>query len=366
MNFLVDRLLSSTVVHFSTANYCICTRDHSVYKLYYTDLSLKKSFQLPPARPGIVASIKDVLARSWLSQKIKPRPGISHVVQTPSGATVVVYDKFYVHRSSVSGEEVSAYAPELNPAYASPLRGGIAVHPLSENIYFGEYLNNRERDIRVIQFDSSTGDARVCWTFSVSEIRHIHAIQYDKFRNRLWIMTGDTDDESAFYFTDDEFNSVHRFAGGDQSWRAIALLFDETGMEWGMDAGKDAPASAINHIYRFDFITGQRTLQATIGNPAYAATMLADGCAVIATTYEPGRLQDTPTHAALWYRGPDRQWSKIHHRDYQWAQMNGISKYGMLFMAAGVYPADQLLFTPVNCVGEHLSCFRLSGLDHQR
>lgn len=362
----LQRLFSHMVVHFSTPNYCLCSRDHSVFKFHYQSQRLERLFRLPPAHSGLQAWAKDKLARSWLAQKLRPRPGLGHVVETPSGSVVVVYDKFYVHPRGSKESTAIAYAPTLNPKYATPLRGGIAVHPVSEKIYFGEYLNDRRRDIRIIQFDPRNGEARVCWSFSPSEIKHVHAIQHDRFRNRLWIMTGDEDHESAFYYTDDEFASVHRFAGGDQSWRAIALLFDENGMEWGMDAGKDAPASAVNHVYRYDFGTGQRTQLATIGNPAYAAVPLADGCAVMATTYEPGRLQDTPAQAALWFRGPDRTWREIHQQDYQHRGMQGISRYGMLFLATGIYPADQVLFTPVNCAGEHLSCFRLTELKSER
>src|SRR5690606_8868361 len=111
------------------------------------------------------------------------------------------------------------------------------VHPFSQRVYYGEYLNGHYRDIRVCRVDIETHKVETCWSFPRSETKHIHAIHYDRFRNRLWICTGDRDHESSFYYTDDEFATVHHFAGGDQSWRAIAMLFDETGMEWGMDAG---------------------------------------------------------------------------------------------------------------------------------
>ena len=154
--------------------------------------------------------------------------------------------------------------------------------------------------------------------------------KYDRFRNRLWICTGDHDHESAFYYTDDEFSTVHRFAGGDQSWRAIALLFDESGMEWGMDAGKDAPADAVNRIYRFEFATGQRRELAVIGNPAYAACEFIDGTAVMQTTF-------------------DRVWRKAFSAPYRLQPGEGRGLYGMLLMPGGVQPVGQVLFTPTHC-----------------
>jgi hypothetical protein len=236
---------------------------------------------------------------------------------------------------------------------ATPLRGGAAVHPLTQRVYYGEYLNGHDRDIRVCRVDVETRKVETCWSFSRSEIKHIHAIHYDRFRNRLWICTGDRDHESSFYYTDDEFATVQRFSGGDQSWRAIAVIFDETGMEWGMDAGKDAPAAAINQIYRYDFPSGQRSLLATIGNPAYAACEFTDGTAMMQTTFEPGRLQETPAEAALWFRGIDRQWRQCMSIPHVPHARAGGSRYASILLPSGTSPSGQLLCTPLNCEPWH-------------
>ncbi|MCH8538761.1 MAG: hypothetical protein LAT66_13450 [Alkalimonas sp.] len=199
-----------------------------------------------------------------------------------------------------------------------------------------------------------------CWEFEREEIKHVHAIRYDSYRNRLWVTTGDQDHECAIYYTDDEFVTLHKLGGGDQSWRAISLLFYPDCIEWGMDAGKDAPADAINHIYRYHFESQQREQVATIGNPAYFATPCADGSAILATTFEPGRQQDTPEQAALWRRSPQGDWQPLLALDYQDSQMATVGRYGMIYLPSGELPANQLLFTPINCAGSHLRCYRLS------
>lgn len=348
------------LAHWSNAHGCWCTHDHWAYWFNYETKSLRKVFRLPPKSNSLLGVAKDWLARSWLKRTLRPGPGIQSLVQLPNRDVVVIYDQIYLHSPTRHGQQAEVL-PDLNdPPMASPLRGGIAVHPESQSVYFGEYLNGHDRDIRVCRVDTQARTVKACWSFARSEIKHIHAIHHDRFRNRLWVCTGDKDHESSFYYTDDEFATLHRFAGGDQSWRAIALLFDETGMEWGMDAGKDAPADAINLIYRYDFAEARRTVQATIGNPAYAACEFTDGTAMIQTTFEPGRLQDTPEEAALWFRGADRQWRKCLGLPHAAKSRPGVSRYGSFLLPQGVSPAEHLLCTPVNTSQGHYTLMDLT------
>lgn len=341
------------LAHWSDANGCWCTHDHWAYWFDYQTRALRKVFRIPPRSNSVPGRIKDWMARSWLKRTLRPGPGIQALVELPCRDVLVIYDRIYWFSPELHGSCAEVLSPDAEPPMAAPLRGGIAVHPTSQCVYFGEYLNGHERDIRVCRVDARARKVQACWSFARSEIKHIHAIHYDRFRNRLWICTGDQDHESSFYYTDDEFASVHRFAGGDQSWRAIALLFDETGMEWGMDAGKDAPADAINLIYRYDFAEAKRSVLATIGNPAYAAHEFTDGTAMIQTTFEPGRLQDTREEAALWFRGHDRQWRQCLGLPYAPKPRYGVSRYGSIMLPQGTSPAGQLLCTPVNCEKSH-------------
>ncbi|MEE2000426.1 hypothetical protein QWY20_03085 [Alkalimonas sp. MEB108] len=356
-------LHSNMVVHYSTPEYCLCSSDHSVFRFRYDTNSFVKICQLPPKKKGIFGWLKDKIAR--LYRRFEPAPGIGNLTETPDGTIVIVYDRIYLykpHAGSHSGiaKPLGAELERLAP----PLRNGLAVDPVNNLVYFGEYLNNHSRDIRVIGIDTVTCEVKVCWQFSRQEIKHIHAIIYDAYRKRLWLTTGDNNEESAFYYTDDGFSTVHKFAGGDQSWRAIGILFDETGMEWGMDAGKDAAADEINHIWRWDFASNSRTLRCVIGNPAYAISQLDNGGAILATTFEPGRLQDTPEQAALWYRSPTGEWQQVYSQNYLYRAMPGISKYGMIYIPAGIIPCKNLLFSPVNCQLSHLQLLKINLPSH--
>lgn len=323
---------------------CWCTSDHWVFRYDHATSRLRKVFRLPRKSHGLPGRIKDALARSWLRRRFAPGVGIDTLVQLTGGDVVLVYDQVYWYSPTRHRHVAQALPFADQPALASPLRGGAAVHGRSQHVYFGEYLNGHQRDIRVARVDVARQRVEVCWTFARRDIKHVHAIHYDRFRNRLWICTGDLDHESTIWYTDDEFQTVHRFAGGDQSWRAIALLFDETGMAWGMDAGQDAPADAINRIFRYDFSTGVRSEQAVVGNPVYAACDVGDGTAIMQTAFEPKCKQPTLAEVALWHRGRDRQWRKafaLNHRE---------GGYGMLLMPRGVVPCASALFTPDHCV----------------
>lgn len=334
---------------WSDADSAWCARDLWVFRYHYASQSLRPVFRLPPRSNSMTGRLRDAVARSGLKRWLRPGLDIDTLVQLPGGDLVVLFDQVYWF-DPAQHTRFAQPLPQLgiDPPLAMPLRGGLAVHPGSRCAYFGEYLNGHQRAIRVARVQVDARRVEVCWSFDRSEIKHVHAIHYDRFRKRLWICTGDRDHESAFYYTDDEFRTVHRFAGGDQSWRAIALLFDEHGMEWGMDAGQDAPADAINRIYRHDFRTGERTERAVIGNPAYAGSEWSDGTAVMQTSFEPLRQQQTPDAVTLWRRDPYGAWAQCFELPYRARPRDGAGPYGHLLIPAGVSPAGTLLCTPVN------------------
>lgn len=115
-----------------------------------------------------------------------------------------------------------------------------------------------------------------------------------------------------------------------------------------MDAGQDAPAEAINRIFRYDFATDERTERAVIGNPAYAACSVANGSAVVQTSFEPLRQQITSVEVALWRRTSPGGWVPLFRLPYRARSLDGQQPYGHLLIPQGLSPAGQLLCTPVN------------------
>jgi hypothetical protein len=349
------------VVHWSDQHSCLCSKDLSIYRFDYQSKQLKFLCRLPAKDQSLKGKLKDSLARSALVQLLRPTAGIGHLLQLGNGDILVVFDRIYLCQNLPQGYQVKVLPPAEFGRFATPLRGGLAVHEHSQQVYFGEYLNGHSRDIRIIRVDPQAGTTTCCWQFSRADIKHVHAIHYDRYRNRLWVLTGDTDEESAFYYSDDEFQTLHKFAGGSQQWRAIALLIYPDAIEWGMDAGQDAAADCINKIYRYHFATAAVTEQAVVGNPVYAAVALADGAAVMATTFEPKRLQATIPCAELWYRSAGGPWQCIAKFDYVKRQRSGVSLYGMVYLPRGELPANQIMATPVNSQTDDYCAMLLQG-----
>ena len=336
------------MAQFSTPNYCLCSHDHFVFSYHYQSKKLKKICKIPPNDESFIGKIKDLIRRSPFARALSNSLGLGHVVQLNNGTIIIIYDKIYRYEpQSNTGVASNVFALSSQKIYP-PLRNGIAIEPISNNAYFGEYVNGIKRAIRVIRISDNGEKTEVCYTFEKGEIKHIHGIFWDKYRQRLWVTTGDSNQESSFYYTDDEFTTVHKFRGGDQSWRAVSLIITENHLVWGMDAGKDAPSDAINHVYRLDLTTGDRQQVATIGNPAYHMVQTESGAMIMGVTFEPGRKQDTNEEANIYYSKTGEHWQKLLTLPYQAQNLTGRSQYAYVFPPAGIIPDNELLFTPIN------------------
>lgn len=348
MKYNLSIIKNKLMAHFSTPEYCLCSYDHFVVSYNYSTEKLSKVCKIPAHDQSYLGQIKDKIRRCALARYFSNSLGLGHVIQLASGTVIILYDKIY------------RYDPKSNTGIADcvfdlaatdiflPLRNGIAIHPHSNKAYFGEYINGIKRAVRIICLSEDGKKSNVCYTFTEAEIKHVHGIYWDKYRNRLWITTGDSDTESHFYYTDDEFKSVHKFNGGDQTWRAVSLIATENHLFWGMDAGKDAPSDAINYIYRLNLTTGERVRLETIGNPAYHMVQTESGAMVMGVTFEPGRKQDTETKASIYYSKSGEQWQEVVSMPYQAKNLTGRSQYAYIFPPSGIIPDDKLLFTPIN------------------
>jgi hypothetical protein len=344
----ISIIKNKLMAQFSTPEYCLCSTDHFVVSYNYITEKVTNVCKIPANDQSVLGQIKDKIRRSALARHFSNSLGLGHVIQLASGTIIIIYDKIYRYEpTNESGVATNVFDLSPDDIYP-PLRNGIAVHPLSNNAYFGEYINGIKRPVRIIRLSEDGKKTEVCFTFKENEIKHVHGIYWDKYRNRLWVTTGDSDTESHFYYTDDEFATVHKYNGGDQTWRAVSLVATENHLMWGMDAGKDAPSDAINYIYRLDLTTGNRERIETIGNPAYHMVQTQSGAMVMAVTYEPGRKQDTETKANIYYSKTGEQWQNLLSMPYEAQHLTGRSQYAYAFPPSGIIPDDKLLFTPIN------------------
>src|SRR5690606_31660451 len=117
-------------------------------------------------------------------------------------------------------------------------RGSRPLHLLRTNtkVYFGEYFGNPDRsEVRIF----CTRDGRswtTCHTFKEGEIRHVHSLVYDSYRSGIWVCTGDLGDESALWYTADDFRTIKAVYRGGQANRAVSIIPLPNGLVVPMDS----------------------------------------------------------------------------------------------------------------------------------
>src|SRR5690554_2289728 len=161
----------------------------------------------------------------------------------------------------------------------------MALCAVEGTVYYGEYRSNGGFDgvdeRTPIHVWKSNGDGvfKPVWQFK--NVRHIHAISHDSFTNRIWVTTGDRDEESALWYTDDDFATLNKFVGGSQQYRTIQLLFTESHIYFGSDAPNER-----NFIYRIHKETKELDRLQEVAGPVFYACQTG-GCLFFSTAVEP-------------------------------------------------------------------------------
>ena len=115
------------------------------------------------------------------------------------------------------------------------------------HVYFGEYFSNRRRE-EVLSYGSEDGRSfDVVGGFLAGNVRHVHGIHHDPHRGGMWVLTGDEDQESGLWWTDDEFSTLEPVWQGLQSVRAVTLFAES----WGLVVPMDSPRE-LNYIQHLD------------------------------------------------------------------------------------------------------------------
>lgn len=68
------------------------------------------------------------------------------------------------------------------------------------------------------------------------QARHIHFLVQDPYLGIIFIGTGDLDNQSSVYFSNDQGLSFLKLGGGSQKWRSLSMFFNTEYIFWNMDA----------------------------------------------------------------------------------------------------------------------------------
>jgi len=150
-------------------------------------------------------------------------------------------------------------------------------------VFFGEYFRNPKREkVRIFKSINNMSSWQEVYEFKLGHIHHIHAIQKDPYTEKLWVLTGDKDEESMIAWSNNEFKSIVQIGHGSQLWRVCQLIFTKEAVYWGTDTGSDDIAG----IYRWDKKTEEIEKLKKIDGCFFFGTRLANGTIVMSTDRE--------------------------------------------------------------------------------
>ncbi|NVN94325.1 MAG: T9SS type A sorting domain-containing protein [Bacteroidetes bacterium] len=67
-------------------------------------------------------------------------------------------------------------------------------------------------------------------------VRHIHVVFMDPKTGSLWLSTGDEDNQSSIYYSDNFGDTFHLLGVGSQDWRSLSFFFTDKNIYWSMDS----------------------------------------------------------------------------------------------------------------------------------
>ena len=101
-----------------------------------------------------------------------------------------------------------------------------------EQVVFGEYLDGEKCAVSII---SENGEYKKVYEFPKGQIDHIHGIVQDRHRDKVYILTGDTDAGSGIWESCDDFSKVSPLLVGKQIYRCCVLFPTEKGILYATD-----------------------------------------------------------------------------------------------------------------------------------
>jgi len=214
----------------------------------------------------------------------------------------------------------------------------------SQGLYYGEYGRNQSRKPMHIYNSEDQGRSWV-QVYRMDGVRHIHGIFHDPFTNALWITTGDTNNESGIWVTNDNFKTIKRVLGGSQQTRAITLLFTNKYVYFGSDTPFE-----INYIYRFERFSGRIELLQRVEGSVFWGSKVCSAL-FFSTVVEPSTINNS-LYAYLWGSLNGDEWKCItKYRKDIWPMK--LFQYGQILFPFGDNTTNKLFYTPFATENDH-------------
>lgn len=209
----------------------------------------------------------------------------------------------------------------------------------SGNIYFGEYFQNKEKQaVSIYRSDDNAQTWHIAYTFESGNINHIHGLFFDKFTNRIWVATGDRENECIIGYTEDEFKTFKNVFRGGQEYRTCQLFFYKDFIVFGTDTQYEQ-----NVIKKFDRKTLEITELQKVQGSVIKGGQVGD-VAFVSTTVEPSKV-NTDKYAHLWVTKDGLHWEERYKAKKDW--LPHIFQFGTFEFPQyyGIDKLDRLYFS---------------------
>lgn len=172
----------------------------------------------------------------------------------------------------------------------------------SGHLFFGEYFQNMNKDAVHVYGSMDNGETwKVVYTFEASNINHVHGLFWDEYTERMWVLTGDRENECIIGYTDDEFKTLHEVLRGGQECRSCQLFFYKDFIVYATDS-----QYIQNEIRKIDRKSLKIIPLVQIQGSAIKGGQSGD-VSFLSTTVEPSKV-NTEKRSHLWYTKDGMHW----------------------------------------------------------
>lgn len=208
----------------------------------------------------------------------------------------------------------------------------------SGNIFFGEYFQNMDK--QAVNIYCSEDNARtwhVAYAFETGQLNHIHGLFLDPYTNRIWVVTGDRENECIIGYTEDEFKTLVEVFRGGQEYRSCLLFFYPDFIVFATDS-----QYIQNKIKKFDRNTLEITELQDIQGSAIKGGQVGN-VSFLSTTIEPSEV-NKDKYAHLWVTKDGLHWEERYKAKKDW--LPSIFQFGTFeFPQYEVDKIDRLYFS---------------------
>jgi hypothetical protein len=316
MKLIIQKTIPGEICHYASPEVLITS---SYNQVFVAKDGREYSFRLP------ADGWKSVFGWSRLARRAL-RLDKCNVVPVEDGYVVIRQGRVH-HFDALSGELTETLTLKN---CRNVLHQSISVIDQNE-LFFGEYGNNPDR-LEVPIYRSLDGGRswQTIFVFPAGKVKHVHGCYYDPMEKKIWVLTGDFENECHILCADREFKHVEWIGDGQQAYRTCNVFFEKDSVHWIMD-------SQLQDSYHIKLERKTRKINQMqlFPGPVWYIKRLEDGYYLAATAQEIGPgVKDQFAH--LMVSKDLKTWEDIH----QFAH-DGLPKRWFKFGVIGFADGEQ-------------------------